>query len=131
MFSYAKRKGVKRGDPLPYWSSKSGEKKQGPYVERKRIMKILCKRAGVQYFRFHVIRYSGASIMECHNAPIGSIQRIPGYENRRTTEVYLHSIGEMEREAIARFEQARKKSHTENLTQKKRIRRGHLTLVNH
>jgi len=73
--------------------------------------------------------------MECHNAPIGSIQRILGYENRRTTEIYLHSIGEMERAAMQIYEQARKKSHTvshtEESTQKKRIRRGHLTLINH
>ena len=32
--------------------------------------------------------------------PIGSIQRIPGNENRSTPEIYLHAIGNSEREAM-------------------------------
>jgi hypothetical protein len=55
-----------------------------------------------------------------------------GHENRRTTVIYLHSIGEMERDAMAACERARKKSHTVSHTegegQKKRVSRGHLTL---
>jgi len=87
-----------------YWSSKTGEKKQGPYTDRKRIMKTLCKRAGVKYFRFHAFRHYGASIMDSKNVPIGSIQKILGHEQRTTTEIYLHSIGEAEREAMEIFE---------------------------
>jgi hypothetical protein len=33
--------------------------------------------------------------MDSENVPIGSIQRILGHENRTTTEIYLHSISEM------------------------------------
>jgi len=68
-----------------------------------------------------------------NNVPLGSIQRILGHENRKTTEIYLHSIGDAERQAMAIYEQARKKSHTnphtEDMTEKKRVRRGHLTLL--
>ena len=94
--------------------------------------RLLCKKAGVRYFRFHPLRHAGASIMDQHNVPVGAIQRILGHENRRTTEIYLHSVGEMERHAMSVYECARKKSHTVSHTddgwQKKRVRRGHLTL---
>ncbi|MES0445675.1 MAG: recombinase XerC, partial [Desulfobacterales bacterium] len=58
--------------------------------------------------------------LEQANVPIGSIQRLLGHENRTTTELYLHSIGESERKAMdmlnARFESF---SHTESHTKKK------------
>ena len=90
--------------------------KQGPYQDRKKIMQTLCKRAGVRYFRYHALRHSGASLMDKCRVPIGSIQRILGHENRTTTEIYLHGIGESERDAIAIFEGARQNSHTESHT---------------
>jgi len=99
-----------------YWSRKKGEHVEGPYDDRKKIMKKLCKDAKVRYFRFHPIRHSGASIMDGNNVPLGAIQRILGHENRRTTEIYLHSIGDLEKQAIAVFEQAREKSHTDSHT---------------
>jgi integrase len=90
-----------------YWSAKAGELRSGPYQDRKLIMRVLCKRAGVRYFRFHALRHAGASIMDRMNVPISAIQRILGHENRTTTEIYLHSIGDTERVAIAAYEQAR------------------------
>jgi integrase len=116
-----------------YWSEKEGRIKEGPFQDRKKIMKVLCKKANVKYFRFHPLRHAGASIMDGSNVPLGSIQRILGHENRKTTEIYLHSIGDAERQAMAIYEQARKKSHTnphtEEEPEKKRVRRGHLTLI--
>ncbi len=79
-------------------------------------MKTLCKKAGVKYFRFHPIRHSGASILDYNNVSTGSIQRILGHENRTTTEIYLHSIGEAEKEAMETFERFREKSHTKSHT---------------
>ncbi|MBF0226039.1 MAG: tyrosine-type recombinase/integrase, partial [Desulfobacterales bacterium] len=61
--------------------------------------------------RFHALRHLGASIMDNGNVPIGSIQKILGHENRKTTEIYLHSIGEAERDAILTFEKLQKNSH--------------------
>ena len=39
------------------------------------------------------------------NVPLGAIQRLLGYENRNTTEIYLHGIGCTEREAMRVLEQ--------------------------
>jgi integrase len=52
--------------------------------------------------------------MDGNNVPIGAIQRILGHENRKTTEIYLHSIGDLEREAMAVFEHSRENSHTDS-----------------
>lgn len=87
-----------------YWSSKTGEKKSGPYQDRKKLMRTLCSRAGVKYFRFHALRHFGASMLDNANVNIGSIQRILGHEKRTTTEIYLHSIGSAERAAMEIFE---------------------------
>ncbi|MBI5846051.1 MAG: site-specific integrase [Deltaproteobacteria bacterium] len=89
-----------------YREKKSGEIIKGPFLDRKRIMQGLCKKAGVPYFRFHAFRHSGASLMEGNNVPVSSIQRILGHENRLTTEIYLHSLGQSERDAMDVFEAA-------------------------
>ncbi|MEW5802081.1 MAG: site-specific integrase [bacterium] len=107
-----------------YWSSKTGEKKSGPYYDRKKVMRGLCKKTGVKYFRFHAFRHFGASVLDHCKAGTGSIQRILGHENRSTTEIYLHSIGESEREAMEIFEHVwdgceNENSHTDSHTEKK------------
>lgn len=83
-----------------YWSRKNGCWVEGPYKDRKRIMGTLCAAAGVRYFRFHGLRHFGASLLESSNTSIGSIQRILGHQNRTTTEIYLHSVGDSERDAM-------------------------------
>ena len=107
-----------------YWSRKKGCFVEGPFGDRKKTMKKLCEKAGVKYFRFHPIRHSGASIMDSENVPIGAIQRILGHENRKTTVIYLHSIGDLEKDAMAAFESAREKSHTESHTASDKRKRG-------
>ncbi len=72
-------------------------------------MKTLCKKTKVRYFRFHALRHLGAScasILDRENVNLGSIQRLLGHENRTTTEIYLHSIGEAEQEAMKVLEKA-------------------------
>ena len=100
-----------------YWSKKDRRWIDIPYTDRKSFMKSLCRKAGVQYFRFHALRHFGASMLDNANVPTGSIQRILGNENRTTTEIYLHSIGDAEREAMdvlnGQFaDNSQKKSHT-------------------
>ncbi|MBF0380577.1 MAG: site-specific integrase [Magnetococcales bacterium] len=107
-----------------YWSSKTGKKVEGPYLDRKLFMRTLCKKAGVKYFRFHAMRHAGASIMDNNNIPMGSIQRILGHESRLTTEIYLHSLGETERQAMDVYEKARQNSHTNPHTKTNERLRG-------
>jgi len=123
LYEVLKRRHDKRDASKPwvfwhrYWSRKNGCFIEGPFGDHKKLMKRLCEKAGVRYFRFHPLRHAGASLMDGNNVPLGAIQRILGHENRKTTEIYLHSIGDMERDAIAVFERARKKSHTESHTE--------------
>jgi integrase len=84
--------------------------------DRKKFMKTLCEQAGVKCFRFAALRHSGASIMDNNNVPIGAIHKILGHENRTTTGIYLHAIGDVERAAITACERARQNSHTESRT---------------
>ena len=107
-----------------YWDREKKQWAEGPFKDRKRIMKSFCERAGVRYFRFHAIRHFGASIMDQANVRIGDIQRILGHEKRSTTDIYLHSIGESERSAVRVLEQEmlnvlHQISHTESHTEKK------------
>ena len=67
-------------------------------------MKSLCKKADVKYFRYHPFRYLTASILDDLGVPLGVIQRILGHENRKTTEGYLQSVGEAERNAMEKLE---------------------------
>ncbi len=100
-----------------YWSRRENAWKEGQFNERKKFMATLCRKAEVKYFRFHALRHAGASLLEHSNVSIGTIQRILGHENRRTTEIYLHTIGDAERSAMLTYEQARQQSHTESHTQ--------------
>ena len=104
-----------------YKSHKDGTWVEKPYAHRKNLMRGLCKMAGVRHFGFHALRHAGASIMDNNNVPISAIQKILGHENRTTTEIYLHGIGDVERQAIAVFELARQKSHTDSHTDEKRV----------
>lgn len=110
-----------------FWDIKKKQWVEGPYKERKRIMRTLCKKAGVRYFRFHPLRHQGASILDGANVGIGSIQRILGHESRTTTEIYLHSIGEAEREAMRIFERVSENSHTDSHIEKEK---GSVILAN-
>ncbi len=69
--------------------------------------------AGVKYFRLHPIRHFGASPLDHQKVNIRTIQRVLGHESRTTTEIYIHSIGESEREAMAIFEKFSHDSHSE------------------
>jgi integrase len=108
------------GKPWVFWHTyidrRTGEKISGPYKDRRKIMETLCRKAGVRYFRFHPLRHAGASALDRGRVPIGTIQKILGHEDRKTTEIYLHSLAEDERVAMAVLERVSQKSHTDSHT---------------
>ncbi len=118
LFDILSRKDKKRDKDKPwvfwhrYWSSKQESWIEGPFNDRKKLLIGLCKKAGVKRFGYHGLRHFGASVLDNANVPIGNIQRILGHENRKTTEIYLHSVSESERDAMRVFEEVLKKSHT-------------------
>lgn len=118
VFHILSRRFSERDKTLPwvFWHyyvvTKNGERKVGPFKDRREVLKNLCAKAGVRPFGFHALRHAGASLMDNSNVPLGAIQRILGHENRTTTEIYLHSINQSEVEAMAVYEQARSKSHS-------------------
>ena len=92
-----------------YHFKKIGAIVVAPYQDRKKFMKTLCNKAKVPYFRFHPIRHACASFMDSINIPISSIQNILGHENRKTTEIYIHSSEEIKNFAINVYEKKREK----------------------
>jgi integrase len=103
-----------------YWSRKADDWVDGPFIDRKKFMKTLCNKADVTYFRFHALRHFGASLLDNGKVPIGTVQKLLGHENRLTTEIYLHSIGDGERDAVGYLDQSFSDfSHTDSHTKQK------------
>lgn len=80
-----------------YWDRKKKEWVEGPYRDRKSIMKTLCKNTKVRYFRFHALRHLGGFGLgpsECqsgvHSTPPGSRKQdhdgdLPSFHRRSRT----------------------------------------------
>ena len=56
-----------------HWDKKQKCWVEGPFKERTRIMKSLCKKAKVRYFRFHALRQFSAPVLDNAHVNIGSI----------------------------------------------------------
>ena len=82
-----------------YWTH-TGEVKEGPFTYRSKILKTLCKKAGVKDFRYHAMRHFGASLLKEAGVPETAIQGNLGHEKLSTTHLYLQSLGDSEREAM-------------------------------
>lgn len=68
-----------------------------------KMLKWLCKKAGVSYFSHHAIRHLGASTLAKRGVPITDIQAILGHESVTTTAIYLQSLIGSTTESIHRL----------------------------
>jgi len=70
--------------------------------QRNFMMRMLCKRAGVRPFGFHAIRHHVASVLnDSGKASMKQIQVLLRHRRQSTTEIYLHTIGQGVRDAVA------------------------------
>lgn len=92
-----------------FWCRSYNHKTQrvevGPYKGGRYAMrKNTCKRAGVDYYSFHCFRASGASVMDNSGAILSRIQRVLGHSDRRSTEIYLKKLRDVERDGMDIYE---------------------------
>lgn len=81
------------------------EKTKTRYMHRPKMMKGLCKRAGISpAFGFHSIRHFIASYLADHEKiSKKTIGALLGHKALQTTEIYLHSIEGAERSAVEKL----------------------------
>jgi len=71
------------------------------YYYRQKLMRGLCKRAGVRAFGFHALRRFFASLLsDKHKQSLPTIQKLLGHSRPTTTDRYLHGITQAERSAV-------------------------------
>lgn len=80
-------------------------KKEGTrYNRRPKMMRAICQRAGVRPFGFHSIRhYTATYLHDALKVPTGVIGGLLGHKEKRTTEIYLHSVEESARAAMEKL----------------------------
>jgi len=63
------------------------------FMPRPRMMKSLCRRAGIMAYGFHALRHFMASyLMDEEKVSLKTVSGLLRHKNVRTTEIYLHLI---------------------------------------
>ena len=85
-----------------FYNEKTGTR----YMHRPKMMRSLCKRAGIYpHFGFHALRHFMASwLSDREKQSTKSVQRLLRHKEQRTTEIYLHSVDESQRAAMKTVE---------------------------
>jgi integrase len=70
------------------------------FKSRPKVMHTVCKRAGVRHFGFHTLRHYTPSDLLEQGVSMKTLQRLLRHTQLRTTERYLHSVGDELRAAV-------------------------------
>lgn len=62
------------------------------YLRRPKLMRGLCKKAGVPFFGFHNIRHLATSVLMQEGESIQVLKDLLGHAKITTTQIYLHSL---------------------------------------
>ena len=65
-----------------------------------KMLKHLCKKAGVRTFSLHALRHLGASILLSENVPLTATQDYLGHERITTTNIYAHTFSSSLQRAV-------------------------------
>lgn len=87
------------------FTHKAGKKRGERYDNRIKMIKAICKQAGVKQFTFHNLRHFSASKLASLGVSITDIQEILGHTRPTTTDNYLQSIKGSVRRAIKKIEE--------------------------
>ena len=75
------------------WVCEEGPHAGQPFNYRRRFLKGLCKRAGIQSFGFHSLRrYVASMLADTHKVSAKTIQRILRHKSLQTTERYIQNL---------------------------------------
>ena len=80
------------------------------YLNRPKIMRSICKRAGVRHFGFHALRHYTPSRLLSLGVSMKTLQHLLRHKSLSTTELYLHSTGDELREAVNRIPNPKKET---------------------
>jgi len=71
------------------------------YTARRRFMKGLCNRAGIEPFGFHALRrFFGSLLADKYKESIPTIQKLLGHASPNTTERYIYNISHDAKRAV-------------------------------
>jgi integrase len=87
---------VRSNGKYVFWNARSLNK----FNRRPKLMRSLCKKAGVKPFGFHSIRRLSSSVLSKENIPLKDISSILGHSKIETTEIYIQSIDDSLTRAI-------------------------------
>jgi integrase len=75
------------------------------FYYQRRLMRTICKRAGVRPYGYHAIRHHVASLLaDREKVGITTVSRLLHHQSIHTTEIYLHTVDDGLRQAMGRLE---------------------------